>query len=77
MTDEEREKRADAAGRLLALLAEARDALDAAGLEGERGADDAVRGLRDALLWASRVAIRRELAALDPGARPSLFNTLH
>lgn len=23
------------------------------------------------------VALRRELAALDPGARPSLFNTLH
>jgi hypothetical protein len=71
------EERAEAATRLLALLAEARDALEAAGLEGERGADDAVRALRNVLLWASRVALRRELAALDPGARPSLLNTLH
>jgi hypothetical protein len=77
MSNEEREQRAEAAGRLLVLLAEAREALDTAGLEGEQGGDDAVRALRDALLWASRVALRRELAALDPGAGPSLLNTLH
>ena len=77
MSNEDHEKRAEAAGRLLALLAEARDALDAAELEGEQGAEDGVRALRAALLWASRIALRRELAALDPVARQSLLNTFH
>ena len=77
MSNEDHEKRAEAAGRLLALLAEARDALDAAEVDEEQGAGDALRALRAALRWANAVALRREVLAVDDGAPLSLRRVIH
>ena len=77
MSNEDHEKRAEAAGRLLALLAEARDALDAADVDEEQGAGDALQALRAALRWANAVALRREVLAVDDGAPLSLRHSIH
>ena len=77
MSNEAHEKRAEAARRLLALLAEARDALDAAEVDEEQGAGDALRALRAALRWANAVALRREVLAVDDGAPLSLRRVIH
>jgi len=77
MKGEDREGRAAAAERLLVLLVEALDAFYGAELEGEAGAVDALRALRGALRWASGVALRREMAAVDAGVPASFVRTIH
>jgi len=77
MNCDERQRRADAAGRLLALLVEARDAIDIAEVDREPGAGDALKALRAAFRWANAVALRREVLAVDDGAPLSLRRLVH